>query len=259
MGQRQRTRSVGRLTAALVAIAAGIVVLGTSTAAARPGAEPVVHLYDVRVAGVLRTTFPLPAKPLPLDVGWSETTTWTETYAAVRVTVNTIEYLPEPTIDADAEGKGTIAGTIAYRTSGPRVKACEAKTTRSEPAFLRLSGDAYSAGATRYRLSLATGRRIGGKQVRPLGCTYYGNPRAIDVAQLRVASGAGRASGRVDTRATSYTLQLSRTQQPGKLDFPLDRLSAGAGFVLVVKGKAKQASGTVSEGSARITFVPRAS
>jgi hypothetical protein len=127
---------------------------------------------------------------------------------------------------------------------------------------LRLSGNPYSTsapGATRYRLDLATGRRIGGrKPVRPAGCPYYENPRSVELAGLRVASGVS-ASGRVDTRATSYTLQLSRAQQPGRLDFPLDRLSAGAGFVLVLKGKTRQQSGTISEATARITFVPRAS
>jgi hypothetical protein len=261
VGQRQRRRFADRLLVAFVAIAAGA-VLGTSTAAARPAAEPVVRLYDVRVVGTLRTTFPLPAKPLPLDVGWSETSTWTESYAGVRVTVSTADYLPEPMVDADAKGKGTIVGATTYRTSGPRSKACVAKTTRSEPAFLRLSGNPYSTsapGATRFRLDISTGRRLGGrKPVRPAGCPYYENPRSVELERLQVASGGGQASGRVDTRATSYTLQLARTQQPGRLDFPLDRLDAGAGFVLVLKGKVRQ-PGTISEGTARITFVPRAS
>jgi hypothetical protein len=51
-GQRQRRRSATWLLVAFVAIAAGA-VLGTSTAAARPAAEPVVHLYDVRVVGTI--------------------------------------------------------------------------------------------------------------------------------------------------------------------------------------------------------------
>ena len=248
----------------LVTIVVGAAVLGTAVAAAYPAAEPVVHVYDVQVTGSVRTTFSLPSKPLPLDFGWSETSTWTETYKEVRLSVQTPEYLPEPTVEMKLEGKGTITGSIKYGLSGPRSKHCEWRTTRPEPGYLRLSGTPYTSsapGAKRYQLDLVTGRQRTGRQPpRPISCSYYENPRWAKFSGVRVASGKAVAAGWVDTRSVSFTLELSAPQQTGQLGFPLDRLSAGAGFVLNLKGKTRQQSGRfVSEGTARITFVPRPS
>ncbi len=245
-----------------IVVSAVVFAIVGSTASAT--SEPVVRMYDVQVIGVLHTTFSLSSKPLPLDVAWSEISTWTETYKGVRLSVQTLEYLPEPALEMKIEGQGTVTGSIKYGTSGPHSQSCVWRTSRPEPGYLRLSGTPYPSsapGARRYQLDLVTGRQRTGRQpLRPRSCAYYENPRWAKFSGVRMGPGDGTAAGWVDTRATSFNLELRAPQQAGQLGFPLDRLSSGAGFVLNLKGRTKQQSGRfVSEGSARITFVPRPS
>jgi hypothetical protein len=218
-----------------------------------------VHVYDVRVVGVLRTTSSLPGKPRPLDFAYSETSRWTETYTGVRLEVRTSEF-GEPTIEMRMEGKGTIAGTIKYELSGPRVKSCDWRTNRPEPGFLRLAGLPYTSAASdgvMYRLNLLTGRQ--NSNLRPSKCTYI-EANFAKFAGATVGPGGGTAEGYLDVRRIVFQMKLTTPQQAGQLGFPLDRLHAGEAFVLDLKGKTKDHSGLrKSEGSARITFVPRPS
>jgi hypothetical protein len=249
----KRSRALRRRRLGL-AIVAGAVGLGVAVAQA--ASEPTVHLYDVTVSGALRTTFSLPAKPLPLDLAWSETSTWKETYPGVRLELQTSEFGSEQ-ITMKLAGKGTITGSMKYVVSGPRLKTCGWSTTKSESAALRLWGTPYSTGATTYRLDLETGRpRTGRQPLRPPSCQYF-EGKSATIIGLPVGPG-GVVDGSIDTRAVRLTAMFNTPQQTGQLSFPLNRLTAGAGFVLKLRAKTKaQAGRLVSEGTAQVAFVPR--
>jgi hypothetical protein len=239
----------------LAAIAAIAAVLGSALTAAAAASEPVGYLYDVQVTGTHRVTFSLPSKPLRLDFAYSETATWKETYKGVRVEVRTSEYGPER-IDVRMEGRGTVTGLIKYGLSGPNIKSCSWSTNQPEPGSLSVSGTPSGTG---YRLGLRTGRNTSRPPLRSANCSYYEANWARFTA-AGVGPGGGLATGWVDTRSLSLTVDFRTPQQSGQLGFPLNRVTAGAGFVLNLKGKTKDQSGLrKSEGTARITFVPRPS
>jgi hypothetical protein len=232
--------------------------------AARATTPPVVHLYDVRVTGTLESKFLLPAKPLPLDLGWKETSTWVETYNAARLTVQPSVY-PEGGVELKLEARGTIAGTIAYSTTGPGPKSCKSITRRPAPARLTIVGTPYgaSSGGRTYRLSLSTGRRPSstGSPVHPPGCSYYANPRWVRIGQTALRRAPGSVvTGLLDTRATSLTVEYHSPQQSGALGFPLGALEAGNPFAIRLTGSSTQQNGRfVSRGTARIAFAPHPS
>lgn len=238
----------------LVLIVASAGMLGIPITAAH-AAEPVVHVYDVQVTGVLRATLSLPSKPLRLDFAYSETSRWTETYKGVRLEVETSEFGPER-IEMRMAGKSTVAGSIKYGLSGPHIKSCRLSTNRPEPGSLSLSGTPSGTG---YRLGVRTGRNTSRPALRSSNCSYYEGNWAKFTGS-RVGPGEGIATGLVDTRSVTFTLDFRTPQQTGQLGFPLNRLTAGEGFVLNLKGKTKDKSGLKkSEGTARITFVPQPS
>ena len=239
--------------------AAGLALLGLGFSAGLASSASVVHVYDVQVKGVYRVTLALPSKPLPLDFGYSEASSWTETYKGVRLEVVTSEFTPDR-IELKVSGKGTVAGKIDYRVSGPGGKNCAWSSTRSEPGELFLGGFPYTAsgpGSVTYRLNVRTGRRLGSVPKVPTTCTYYeANFAKFDDAPL--GAGGAVASGSILSRSTTLVAELRKPQRPGQLAFPLNRMHAGAGFVLNVKAKTTDTSGRrTSEGTVRITFVPR--
>jgi hypothetical protein len=247
-----------RCAAAALALAA--LCAAVAVTAALAAAEPVVHVYDVEVTGALRTTFSLPAKPLPLDIGWSETARWTETYKGVRLEVRTPEDAA-PWIEMGMLGKGRVTGSVKYGLTS-RHKSCGLSTNRPEAGLVRLLGTPYASsapGARRYRLFLATGRSATTPPLRSSTCTYFQGGWA-KFTGVRVGPGGGTATGYIDARKVSFEVEFRTPQQPGQLGFPLSRLNAGAGFALDLRGKTREQSGRlVSEGTARITFVPRRS
>jgi hypothetical protein len=244
----------------LTLFAAGLAVLGLAVPAGGAESASVVHVYDVQVKGVYRVTLALPSNPRPLDFGYSEASSWTETYRGVRLEVVTSELTPDR-IELKLSGNGTIAGKIDYRVSAPGGKNCAWSSSRSEPGELFLGGFPYAAsgpGSVTYRLNVRTGRRLSSVPKVPTTCTYYEAAWAkFDNAPL--GTGGAVASGSILGRSTTLVVELRKPQQPGQLAFPLNRLHAGAGFVLNVKGKTTDTSGRrTSEGTVRITFVPRA-
>jgi hypothetical protein len=245
----------------LALLAAGIGVLGFVAVAGTARSATVTHVYDVRVTGVFRVTLARPSDPRPLDFGYSQTSTWTETYERVRLEVRASEFTPE-LIDLRMTGAGTVKGRISYHVSGPGSRSCAWETSRSEPGALTLSGSGYTAsapGPVTYRLNLSTGRRLGSVQPSPADCTYY-EGHSAKLANTSVGPGGGKAEGSVDSRSALLVAEYRKPQRPGRLAFPLNRLYAGAGFVLSLKGKTRDHGGRrTSEGTARITFVPRSS
>jgi hypothetical protein len=228
-------------------------------ASAAHAATPVVHVYDIQVTGVFRVVYSLPSKPLPLDFGYSELSSWTETYPGARLEVQVSEFAPEQ-IQLRLDGKGTIKGKTSYSVSGPRIKSCGWKSTRSEPGSLTLFGNPRTpaaSGGVAYRIDLRTGRNIGAVPQHPAGCTYYEGNWA-KFADVHVGPSGATANGTVDTRSVALVVELPTSQRPGALGFPLNRLYAGGGFVLTAKAKTKDQSGRkLSEGTVRITFTPR--
>jgi hypothetical protein len=245
----------------LVMIVASAGVLGISSTAAHAASEPVVHVYDVQVTGTLRPKLSLPSKPLRLDFGYSQTSKWTETYKGVRLEVQTLEYV-EPTMAMrmSGKGKGTVTGSIKYGLFGPHIKSCGLSSNRPEPGSLNLVGSPYSssgAGSVTYKLVLITGRSATTPALRSSKCSFFeGNWAKFTGAP--VGPDGGMATGYIDTRMLRFTVEFRTPQQTGQLGFPLNQLHAGAGFVLNLKGKTKDGRKT-SEGTARITFVPRPS
>jgi hypothetical protein len=244
----------------LAVIVASTALLGFAATAAQ-AAEPIVHIYDVQITGTFRAALALPSKPLRLDFGYSQTSRWTETYKGVRLEVQTSEY-GEPTMAMrmSGKGKGTVTGSIKYGLFGPHIKSCGLSSNRPEPGSLNLVGSPYSSsgpGSVTYKLVLITGRSGKTPALRSSTCSFFEGDLA-KFSGARVGPGGGTATGSIDTRALGFTVEFRTPQQPGQLDVPLDRLHAGAGFVLNLKGKTKDGRKT-GEGSARITFVPRPS
>lgn len=240
-------------------VATGVVMLGTAVAAAWAASEPVVYVYDVQVTGTLRASQSLPSKPGPLDFAYSEISKWTESYKGARLEVQTSE-IGEPTIALTLSGKGTVAGSVEYGLSGPRIKSCGLGSNRPEPASLNIGGSSYGnagPGAATVQLRFYSGRSSRAPVLRSSKCSYIaGNSAKLTGA--RVGTGGGTATGSIDTRRLTFTLEFRTPQQPGRLGFPLNRLQAGSGFVLDLKGKTRDGRRT-SEGTARIAFVPRPS
>jgi hypothetical protein len=239
-----------------------IVACGASLGLFAPAvqaATPVVHVYDVQVTGVFRVVYSLPSKPLPLDFGYSERSSWTENYPGVRVEIEISEFAPEQ-VELRMDGKGTIKGKTTYSVSGPRIKGCGWKSTRSEQGSLTLFGNPRTPaapGGVAYRLDLRTGRNIGAVPQHPADCTYY-EANWAKFAGVPVGPSGAVGSGTVDTRSVALVVELDKSQRPGAFGFPLNRLYAGAGFVITVKAKSKDQSGRKpSEGTARITCTPR--
>lgn len=242
----------------LATITVGAAVLGTAASATSVASEPVVHVYDVQVTGTHRTTLSLPNKPLPLDFAYSQTSKWTETYKGVRLEVRTTDF-GEPTVDMRNESwlptKGTVKGSIKYTLSGPRIKKCVWSTNRSEPGSMLLSGRSSSPA----QINFTSGRRTDRQPLRPSNCAYY-EANLAKFAGARIGPGEGIAAGYIDTRAVRLLLEFGSPQKVGQLEFPLSPLEAGTGFALSVKGKTKDQAGRhTSEGTVRITFVPRPS
>jgi hypothetical protein len=250
-----RARQVGWLAVLVVSAA----LLGFAVTAARAASAPVVYVYDVQVNGTLRATLGLPSKPLRSDFAYTEISKWTETYKGVRLEVRTSEF-GEPRIEMKMAGKGTVTGSIKYGLSGPHIKSCGLSSTRPEAGSFNLGGNPYSAsgqGAVTYALRLYTGRSGNAPALRSSRCSYFeGN--AAKFSGTRIASGDGMATGYIDTRRLTFTVEFHTPQQPGQLSLPLNRMHTGAGFVLTLKGKTKGGRKS-SEGTARITFVPRPS
>ena len=220
---------------------------------------PIVYVYDVQVTGTFRATLALPSKPLRLDFAYSEISKWTETYKGVRLEVRTSED-GEPRIEMKMSGKGTVLGSIKYGLSGPHIKSCGLSSNRPEPGSLSIGGSPYSTsgpGAVTYALRVYTGRSGTTPALRSSTCSYFeGNGAKFSGA--RVAPGGGTATGAIDTRRLTSTVEFRTPQQPGQLGFPLNHLHTGTGFVLDLKGKTT-AGRKVSEGTVRIRFVPRPS
>jgi len=242
----------------LVTISVSAAVLGTAASTASVGSEPVVHVYDVQVTGTHQATLSLPRKPLRLDFAYTLTSKWTETYKGVRLEVRTAEF-GEPTIEVRNESwrasKGTVAGNIKYKLSGPHIKSCSWSTNRPEPGSLLLAGRSSRPA----QLNITSGRQTSGLPLRPSNCAYYEGNLA-KFAGARIGPGGGVAAGYIDTRAVRFALEFGTPQQAGQLGFPLSALDAGTGFVLNVKGKTKDQAGRhTSEGTVRIKFVPRPS
>lgn len=245
----------------LVTVAVSAAVLGSAITAAHAASEPVVYVYDVQVTGTFRAALSLPSKPLRLDFGYSQISKWTETYKGVRLEVQTSES-GEPTMAMrmSGKGKGTVTGSIKYGLFGPHIKSCGLSSNRPEPGSLNLVGSPYSSSglsAVTYKLVLITGRSGKTPALRSSTCSFFEGDLA-KFSGARVGPGGGIATGSIDTRALGFTVEFRTPQQPGQLDFPLDRLHAGAGFVLNLKGKTKDGRKT-GEGTARITFFPRPS
>jgi hypothetical protein len=246
---------------ALAALALSCTALVTPASSAAD--SPSVRVYDVRITGVLRTRFTLQDKPF--GVIWREVATWTETYTGVRLNLQTftVQVLPEnrteELIHMKISSPGKITGSIKY-TNASR-KQCGWQTTAPDPGRLSLTGtpvDEAVFGPARYQLVLYSGPSVNPQRPQLYNCTYYGNPRDADFVGVQIGGDGAIGTGAVDTRSVLLRLEFRTSQGGGKLSFPLDRLYAGKGFVLELKGLTKKPFGAfVSEGTARIAFVPR--
>jgi hypothetical protein len=248
----------------VAALALSLAALATPTT--RAADSPEVHVYDVKVSGVLRTRFTLEDKLS--DVIWSEVAAWTATYEGVRLNLQTFtvqypaENRTEERVHMSLDGRGKIAGTIKYRNASG--KLCGWQTDRPDPGGLRVRGTPYeesAPGPVRYRLELSSWPSVNRPPVRIAGCTYYGDPRLAKFDRVAIgAGGGGVGSGWIDTRKVQLQLDFPSLQQSGQPGFPVDRLHAGAGFVLELRGKTKKPFGAfLSEGSVRVVFQPHRS
>ncbi len=240
-------------------VCAGIALLGFAVTTARAASNPVVRVYDVQVTGTFRSTLSLPTNPLGGDFAYSEVSKWTETYRGVRLDVQAPEFGDSKIeMRMSGKGKGTVTGSIEYSLSGPRLKSCALRSKRSEPGSLSIGADPYRSlgqGAVTYELHLSTGRSGNTPALPSSKCSYFAGNGAR-FSGTRVGSGGDVATGYIDSRRLTFAIELHTPREPGQLGFPLNRLHAGAGLVLALRGKT-EVGRKLSEGTVRIRFVPR--
>jgi hypothetical protein len=256
-------RAARQLRRPLVVAALVLSLAALATPTTQAADSPEVRLYDVKVSGVLRTKFALHDKLS--DVIWSEVASWTATYEGVRLELQTLTKLypaenrAEEDVFMSLDGRGKITGTIKYQNASG--KLCGWRTDRPVPGMLRISGtphDESAPGPARYSLTLGSWQSGNPPPVRIPGCTYHGDSRMAEFD--RVTIGAGVGSGWIDTRVGQLELEFRSPQHGSEMGFPLNRLRAGAGFVLVLEGRTKKPFGAfLSEGSVRYVFQPHGS
>ena len=240
----------------LTAILACAAVLGTAASAASTASEPVVHVYDIRVTGTFRHTFSIHAGRLVSS--YAETTSWSETYRGVRIEVLTSVY-GDPMIEVRnaswQKAKGTIAGSIKVTTVNAFGKRHGCSSSSPEPGALALTGQWTPYGAS-YLFHIATGRSPNNPKASPPNCIFEPGGAAHFT---RTRPDGGTESGRIANRSATLDLRLP-TSKPGQPGLPLDRLQAGTGFAIGFRAKSRtrsQFEPSATEGTARITFVPR--
>jgi hypothetical protein len=231
----------------------------TGGAATSPSKTPPPRLYDVNVEVTLDTKVVAPGcEKLGCD-GYVGTTTVTERFDNVRVAFkrywfpsNHVGYLD---ITAEMSG-GTVRQVFEQRN---RFCDGERYVLNGKRATLQILGRVD----IRKELGFTEPQRLDQEfdlRVSPGSFDEYpamcASPRHVDVP-VAARIGGSLVSGRLSYVSTSYRFLVGRTRD-GARTFPLDRLDAGKGFTLDMKGTAADRDYPhVTTASARIVFTPR--
>ncbi len=240
------------------AITAGALLVPTAAAPSSSHATaglPKAKVYDVRITGAHDTTFlNKGCDPYCAD-GYEGTHAWTQTFKNVRVTFKPWGATSVIVAPSAQPPEGTSIERYDHQSD-----FCKHETPAvTRDATLSLTGFYPKAGQTAPASLDLSGQSVGPERGNPVAC----QSRAESV-QLASRVGTSLVIGSMRDGFMPLRFKIGTTKKgPG---FPLDRLIAGKGFTISLKGKSivnqedlkihKYAN--VTTGSAKVVFTPRA-